>query len=440
MNRTPHWPRPFLAGLVPLVMITAGCGGGGGSGGDGGGSTPTPQFTLGGSISGLASGGLVLANGSDTLSVDANATRFALPTPVASGSGFSVTVQTQPDDDELACSVANGSGTMGGADVSSVTVTCAPTFAISTLAGSGEEGSADGVGTQASLRFPTGVAVDASGTVYVADNENQKIRKIAADGTVSTLAGSGVGGRADGIGAAASFSGPRGIAVDGNGTVYVGDQGNNMIRKITPDGVVSTLAGSGFIGSADGTGAAASFNAPFGVAVDGSGNVYVGDANGNKIRMITPDGEVSTLAGSDTAGSADGVGTAASFSFPLGVAVDGDGNVYVADANNNKVRMIAPDGTVSTLAGSGAAGSADGIGIEASFRSPGGVAVDDSGHVYVADRGSNRVRRITPAGVVSTVARSGAAFFAPTGVAIDASGSVYVADTRNHLVRQITFD
>jgi len=210
--------------------------------------------------------------------------------------------------------------------------------------------------------------VDGSGNVYVGDEVNHKIRKITSAGVVTTLAGSGSSGSADGTGTLASFNNPYGVAVDLSGNVYVADKGNFLIRKITSGGVVTTLAGSGSSGSANGTGTAASFNYPFGVAVDGSGNVYVGDYENHLIRKITSAGEVTTLAGSGSSGSANGTGTAASFSSPYDVAVDGSGNVYVADYYNHLIRKITSDGVVTTLAGSGSSGSANGTGTAASFR------------------------------------------------------------------------
>lgn len=225
--------------------------------------------------------------------------------------------------------------------------------------------------------------------------EGHQIRKITPDGTVSTLAGSGLQGSADGAGTAASFNSPYGIAVDGIGNVYVGDRGNHKIRKISPDGVVSTLAGSGVSGAADGTGAAASLAQPAGVAVDVDGNVYVTEITGHRVRRITPAGVVSTLAGSGAQGSADGTGTAASFNGPEGVALDGRGNVLVADTGNHKIRRITPAGVVSTLAGSGVQGNAEGDAAAASFNGPKGIAVDASGTVVVGDTGTNKIRRIT---------------------------------------------
>ena len=230
-------------------------------------------------------------------------------------------------------------------------------------------GYTDGTGTSAKFYNPTGVAVDGAGNVYVADLSNHRIRKITTSGVVSTLAGSGTSGYTDGTGTSAKFSYPTGVAVDGAGNVYVADLFNHRIRKITTSGVVSTLAGSAS-GYADGTGTSAQFSYPTGVAVDGAGNVYVADYNNHRIRKITTSGVVSTLAGSGTPGYTDGTGTSAKFSSPTGVAVDGAGNVYVADYNNHRIRKITTSGVVSTLAGSGKAGYTDGTGTSAKFYYP----------------------------------------------------------------------
>jgi Bacterial Ig-like domain/Secretion system C-terminal sorting domain/NHL repeat len=326
----------------------------------------------------------------------------------------------------------------------SLTVTGSVT--VGTLAGDGTAAYLDGTGTAAQFNSPRGVAVDNSGNVYVADASNNRIRKITAAGVVTTLAGDGTAGYLDGTGTAAQFSGPIGVAVDGAGTVYVADALNHRIRKITSAGEVTTLAGSGTAGFADGTGTAAQFNRPFGVAVDGSGTVYVADYFNHRIRKITVAGEVTTLAGSGTAGFADGTGTAAQFNRPYGVAVDGLGTVYVTDSSNNRIRKITAAGEVTTLAGSGF-GYADGAGTAAQFRGPQGIAVDEAGTVYVVDNSNYRIRKITAAGVVSTLAGSGfgyadgtgtvAQFWNPAGVAVDGSGTVYVADYGNNRIRKI---
>jgi sugar lactone lactonase YvrE len=279
---------------------------------------------------------------------------------------------------------------------------------------------------------------------------------------VSTFTGApAVPGHTDGIGAAASFDSPSGIATDRAGNVYVADEYNGSIRAITPEGVVSTLAGAPYLGSAfiptecqsaDGIGTAAKFCAPQGVAIDNAGNVYVADTNNCTIRKITPAGVVSTLAG--TAGacsSVDATGSAARFLGPTGIATDSAGNVYVSDPGNSTIRKITPAGVVSTFAGTaGAIGSADGTGSAARFDVPIGIAIDSAGNVYVADQGNSTIRKITPNGMVSTLAgaagvvgsadgvASSARFNYPRGIAIDSTNNLYVADTSNSTIRKIT--
>jgi hypothetical protein len=236
---------------------------------------------------------------------------------------------------------------------------------------------------------------------------------------VTTFAGSGVSGYADGQGTSARFDYPIGVAVDSTGNVYVADK--NRIRKIAPSGTVSTLAGNNTYGYADGQGTSVRFDGPEGLAVDSAGNVYVADFYNNRIRKITPSGTVSTIAGptSDiySYGYVDGQGASARFNYPVDVAVDNAGNVYVADEYNHRIRKITPSGMVSTLAGGGygtdsfgftIGGYADGQGISAKFNHPCGVAVDSAGNVYVVDKYNHRIRKITPSGTVSTLAGSGA--------------------------------
>ena len=282
---------------------------------------------------------------------------------------------------------------------------------VTTLAGSaGQLGSADGAGSAARFRGPVGVTCDAAGNIYVADTYNNTVRKITPAGDVTTLAGSaGESGSADGTGAAARFDLPQGIACDTAGNVYVGDWNSNTVRKIDPGGQVTTFAGSpGNPGSADGTGSAASFYNAGALACDAAGNVYVADFTGNTVRKITPAGVVTTLAGSaPSSGSDDGIGSTARFNCPQGIACDAAGNLYVADTYNNAVRKVTPAGEVTTLAGSpGIQGSADGTGSAARFYWPTGIACDAAGNVYVADYGNDTIRRITPSGVVTTVAGS----------------------------------
>jgi len=384
--------------------------------------------------------------GSGVAACPATWAEASTPVPSATAKSFTCTPQGQGTKLISLNLQAQNNGNNAG---SAQTLAINSVYAVTTFAGSISPGDADGTGNKASFYHPSGVALDGSGNVYVVDSYNNQIRKITPAGVVSTLAGSTTQGNTDGTGSKASFYLPIGVAVDSNGNVYVADSGNHLIRKITPAGVVSTLAGSTTFGYADGTGSKASFNYPSGVAVDSNGNVYVADNNNNEIRKITPAGVVSTLAGSTAQGNADGTGSAASFNSPTDVTVDSNGNVYVVDQFNYAIRKITPAGVVSTLAGSTTAGSSDGTGSAASFNAPTGVAVDDSGNLYVADTYNHENRKITPAGVVSTLAGSttkgssdgtgsAASFDQPYGVAVDGSGNVYVADYNNHEIRKLT--
>ncbi|QTE36360.1 DUF6443 domain-containing protein [Mucilaginibacter gossypii] len=295
---------------------------------------------------------------------------------------------------------------------------------------------------------PLGATVDASGNVYIAEGGSHVIRKITPAGQVSVFAGSYSQGFTNGTGTSASFYHPVGLSADASGNIYVADEDNNAIRKITPAGVVTTFAGNGAQGSADGAAASATFYYPCGVAVDGSGNVYVADAFNNKIRKITSAGVVSTLAGSGTASSVDGTGTSATFNQPFSVVTDASGNIYVTDRVGAKIRKVTPAGVVTTLAGSGTAGFVDGTGSAASFNAPTGLAIDKAGNLYVADETNNRIRKITPAGVVTTLSGTGAqgsnndvgtasTFNLPFAIAADAGGLVYVGDFTTNLIRKI---
>jgi type 1 glutamine amidotransferase/sugar lactone lactonase YvrE len=324
-------------------------------------------------------------------------------------------------------------------------------YTFATLAGAaGVAGSANGRGGAARFDFPNGIAVDADGNIYVTEKANNTVRKITADGVVTALAGSPIdSGSADGTGTAARFSALSGIAVDALGSLYVTDTGNHTIRKITAAGVVSTLAGlAGSRGAEDGMGSAARFSSPWGIAADGSGNVYVADLGNETIRRITPNGTVTTFAGlAGSRGNADGAGSAARFSGPSGIAVDGSGNLFVAD-DTPAIRKITPQGVVTTLAGKAdSPGTNDGIAAVSRFISPRAVAVDRNGNVYVTDNNAT-IRKITAAGVVSTLAGApdtrgrtdgigvDARFGPAAGVAVDGSGNLYVADGPNHTIRR----
>ncbi len=246
---------------------------------------------------------------------------------------------------------------------------------------------------------PFGLTMDAKRDLYVADMNASLIRKITPSGLVTILK--------DSTSTKAGWDyRPRGIAVDVEGNVFGADETNNIIKRITPSGLVTTLAGSGKEGSADGKGLLASFNSPRGIAVDEKGNIYVADSGNNLVRKITPSGLVTTLAGSGKEGSANGQDVLASFNFPIPIAVDAAGNVFVADELNQLIRKITPSGLVTTLAGSGKEGSANGQGILASFNLPEGIAVDAAGNVFVADELNHLIRKITPSGLVKTFVRS----------------------------------
>jgi len=321
----------------------------------------------------------------------------------------------------------------------------------STLAGTGGlSGSTDGTGSAARFYNPIGITVNTAGIVYVADTANNTIRKVTSAGVVTTLAGTaGADGSTNGTGSSARFSGPYAITVDTAGNLYVADTYNSTIRKVTSAGVVTTLAGTaGTIGSTDGTGSAARFHRPQGIAVDTAGNLYVTDINSLTIRKVTSAGVVTTLAGSaDNDGTADGTGSAARFTSPYGITVDTAGNLYVCDQFACTIRKVTSAGVVTTLAGNPFyASSVDGTGSAAEFYFPAGVAVDTTGNLYVTDSFNHTIRKVTSAGVVTTEAGStvggsndglgsAARFNSPEGIAVDAAGNVYVADTYNHTIR-----
>jgi hypothetical protein len=304
------------------------------------------------------------------------------------------------------------------------------------------------------IPFPVAIAVDGAGNTYVTDNSTHVVQKINSSNQVTTLAGtSGSTGATDGTGAAARFNQPGGLSATNSGTLTVVDTANAIIRQISATGSVSTLAGSATArGNSDGAGPAATFAMPIGLAQNNAGAFYIADATNHTIRVLSAANIVSTFAGSaGSPGSADGSGSAARFNYPTGIAVDGSGNLFVSDTTNNLIRKITPGGEVTTLAGVVAvSGWQDGTGSGALFNQPGGLAVDVSGNLYVADTANSVIRKITPAGVVTTFAGlstigglmdgagSNAWFNQPRDVAVDASGNLYVADTGNAAIRKVT--
>lgn len=296
-----------------------------------------------------------------------------------------------------------------------------------------------------SFSAPLGVAFDVSGNCFIAENTSYVVRRISPQGEVTTYAGTGQKGNANGPADQASFSEVVGIVCDSLGNVYVSDSGNNTIRKISTDRVVSTYAGTGEPGLHNGTAAEATFFAPSYLAFDRHKNMYVSDLSNNRIRKISADGMVTTLAGTGSKGYFDGPGNVASFD-PYGMAVDSHGNIFLCDAANRRIRKITPDGTVSTYAGDGQSRLADGPLLSASFIDPLSITIDDADNMFIGD--ANAVRVISPAGVVSTLAGNydeggsdgngrAASFAGLGGIGVDLCGNIYAADFYNCAIRKI---
>jgi sugar lactone lactonase YvrE len=313
------------------------------------------------------------------------------------------------------------------------------TLMVSTYAG--------GIGA---LSNPSAVVIDKNGNMFVADQYHHVIRKITG-GVLTTFAGAGTAGFSNGSGTAAKFNYPTGLAVDAAGNVYVADLGNQMIRKISPSGLVSTVAGEPEkAGSNDGIGGAARFHSPMGLAVDNANNLYVADAGNHLIRKISPAGEVITLAGrAGVVGNANGATSAATFNYPAGIAIDAGGTLYVADEGNHEIRKVTPSGAVTTVAGAGSPGYSDGHGTAAKFHYPNGIIIH-YGTLYITDASNHLIRTMSPAGIVSTLAGmpgipgdtngipEASRFDNPSGIALDANGIIYVADKSNHKIRKLS--
>jgi sugar lactone lactonase YvrE len=324
-------------------------------------------------------------------------------------------------------------------------------YFFTTIAGLSSIGSNDGNGKNARFFQPQGIAVDSAGNLYVADSDNETIRKISRNGDVSTLAGrAGHPGNADGPGSVARFDFPSSLVVDATGIVYVADANNHAIRRISPDGTVTTFAGlAGTKGSDDGTGSAARFNRPEGLAIDAGGTLYVADAGNELIRKISPAGTVTTVAGSaGVVGAIDGAANAATFSAPFRIAVDAAGTLYVAEVGNYDIRKITPAGAVTTVY----SGYTSFEGEEVPINSPAGLVVSPRGTILFADRLTRAVYELDSSG--AAIIRAGgdhsnafggrdgtgstAQFNNPTGLTADATGNLYVADTSNNTIRKIT--
>lgn len=319
---------------------------------------------------------------------------------------------------------------------------------VSTLAGSGSAGLIDGTGTSATFYAPTGLTIDPQGNLYTAEWSNNCIRKITSTGVVTIVAGNGSVGSNLGVGTSASLAHPHDVVADVSGNLYVADQGNHRICKIDSAGLVTVVAGNGVTGFANGVGTSASFNTPVGVTVDSQGNLFVADYGNHSVRKITPDRTVTTFAGNGTSGYTDGTGTAATFGYTSSLAFDSQGNLYVTERINHSIRKITPSGVVTKFAGTGTAGYWDGSLLNARFNQPEGMVFDAWGNLYVADRSNNRIRKISPNGLVSTLVggpTSGTAdgtglaarFNNPYDLAQDSQGNLYISDIGSNIIRKM---
>jgi sugar lactone lactonase YvrE len=331
---------------------------------------------------------------------------------------------------------------------------------ISTVAGNGAQGYAGdgGLATNAELNEPEGVAVDNAGNLYIADYASCRIRKVDISGVITTVAGNGSGvfSGDGGPATSAELNAPESVAVDSVGNLYIADFGNNRIRKVDTSGIITTVAGNGVQGySGDGGAAtAAELNDPIGVAVDSAGNIYISDFGNNRIRKVDTSGVITTLAGNGTYGfSGDGgPATSAKFDISVGLAVDSAGNLYIADEDNNRVRKVDAFGVITTVAGNGTEGySGDGgLAINATLFEPKDVALDSAGNIFIADAGNNRIRKVATSGVITTFTGNGtqgysgdgglatsAELSGPCSVAVDSMGNLYIADTSNHRIRKV---
>lgn len=320
-------------------------------------------------------------------------------------------------------------------------------FLTSVYAGTEKIGFSNGEANKAGFYAPYALTSNSTGTIFVADQVDNRIRKISPEGEVSTVAGNVSSGYKDGSAVDARFDTPSGIAIDQQGNIYISDQNNHVIRRISPLGEVITFAGGQKIGATDGKGKEASFKLPAGICIDAKGFIYVADRGNNLIRVISPDGLVSTLAGSGKVGFADGNANEAKFNAPTGIAVDNLGFIYVADQVNNRIRKISPSGDVSTVAGNGNFSNDDGIGQQASFKYPSALVISPEGYLYVTDQLNNSIRKISTSGKVSTIKTSletgsksevtAASFNNPTGICFLKNGSLVVADYHNHNIKEV---
>jgi gliding motility-associated-like protein len=319
---------------------------------------------------------------------------------------------------------------------------------VTTFAGSGVAGFANGFGTNAQFNSPFGIAIDSLNNLYICDVMNNLIRKIDSLGNVTTFAGSGVQGFLDGPALSSNWYNPWGICISPDGSLIIGTNGNERLRKIEND-MVTTIAGSGITGNQLGPAMSAQFNKPYGVCLDTAGNIFFVDRYNHQVKKLTNTGMVVLVAGSGAIGFADGPAASATFAHPQDITIDAVGNLYVSDIDNHSIRKISTTGVVSTFAGNGTAGFQDGIGTQAKFNVPVGLFLDPCGNLFVTDHENHRIRKVDPSGNVTTVAGSGIAGFLngpastarfnlPFGLVKDKSGNIFITDRANHGVRKIS--
>lgn len=380
--------------------------------------TGYPVIIKGANFSPIIANNVVMINGAVSTVQETTGNQLSITVPVNASTGK--------------ISVKNGQLT--GISSDSIII---KKLVVTTLAGTGQLGSTDGPGNMATFFQPGGIVADPNGNLFIADESNDKIRKIAPDGTVSTYAGVGGSGYLDGPASAAKFGAPFSIALDKDGNLYVGEADNHDIRKISPDGTVSTVLATGLI-------------YPEGIALDSVGDLYVTDNSGNTITKITASGAVSVVAGTSLPETKDGTGSSAGFNSPSGIIYGNDGNFYITESQGNTIRKMTPTGVVTTVAGNGTQGFADGLERTASFFSPASLVMDKAGYLYVTDYNNGLIRIISPSGYVSTVAGQHiitnhsvdgigvtAIFAEPIGITMDSQGNLYVVDNASNQVRKI---